>query len=89
LAIVGERILNKFVTQLEQLEKPETPRFDATGLSFDPNKNYQADYASEWRRAFRRQLEENAKSADGLVHDAQENLRLGTILKGLESTITA
>ena len=76
--IVAERVLNRFVTGLGAAEPAKPVKFDARDLNLDqPDMNFQLEFSKAWRQAFRLQLEENAKSADGLVHDAQQNSAFG------------
>jgi hypothetical protein len=47
--------------------------------------NFQLDFAMAWLDAFSVHAIENAKSVDGLVHDPEQNMRLGRILQAFEA----
>ena len=69
--IVSERVLNRFVTALGG--GPERPvLFDAAGME-QLQMSFQEEFAVSWLRAFYAHLKENAQTADGLVHDAEQN----------------
>jgi hypothetical protein len=86
--IVAERLINNFVAGLGNSNTRESRRqivFNADGMADEP-ANFQLDFAMAWLDAFSVHAIENAKSVDGLVHDPEQNMRLGRILQAFEAT---
>jgi hypothetical protein len=52
---------------------------DAAGIGDHP-ANFQQDFVLAWRRSFFDRALANAHTSDGLVHDPEQNARLGQIL---------
>jgi hypothetical protein len=48
---------------------------------------FQQEFIVRWVTTFYDQVEANARTDNGLVHDLQENLKLGGIIKGLQVAI--
>jgi hypothetical protein len=84
--IVAERHVNRLVTSLRSEAEPRRITFDATGIGTMP-VNFQQDYAVRWMTAFYEHARANALSADGLVHDPEQNALLGTIISRMEAAI--
>jgi hypothetical protein len=82
--IVAERYINRFVMSLGTTQPPLDAAFDATGIGARPVE-YQQDFILGWVRNFYDQAVANAQSSDGLIHDAEQNARLGEILTRLNS----
>jgi hypothetical protein len=83
--IVAERVLNRFVTALGGQGQERPVLFDAAGMEH-LQMSFQEEFAVSWLRAFYTHLRENAQTADGLVHDAEQNLILGRLLNALSTT---
>jgi hypothetical protein len=85
--IVAERLIKNFVAGLGNSNTQESRRqivFNADGMADEP-ANFQLDFAMAWLEAFSVHAIENAKSVDGLVHDPEQNMRLGRILQAFEA----
>ena len=80
--IVAERVINNFVTGLGSKASDRPVRFDAAGMERHVS-DFQEEFAVAWLKAFYEHLKENARTGDGLVHDAEQNLALGNLLKTL------
>jgi hypothetical protein len=86
--IVAERLVGRFVTELGAgTAARRAPAFDASGIGVEP-ANIQQDFAVGWLRMFYSHVETNAQSIDGLVHDPEQNLRLGEILQQFDAAIS-
>ena len=85
--IVAERLIGRFVTELGApgQSRPE-PTFDVRGITEEPI-DIQQNFAVGWLRAFYTHAIANAQSVDGLVHDPEQNIRLGRILQQFDSAI--
>ncbi len=77
--IVAERYINRFVTSLGAESQAPPIAFDAAGIGEHP-ANFQQDFVLAWLRSFFDQALANARTSDGLVHDPEQNARLGRIL---------
>jgi hypothetical protein len=84
--IVAERHVNRLVTTLRNEPEPRRITFDAGGISSMP-VNFQRDYAVRWMRSFYQHARTNALSADGLVHDPEQNALLGQIISRMQIAI--
>ena len=82
--IVAERVLNRFVTGLGGTEHTRPVLFDAVGME-ELLMSFQDEFAVAWLRAFYAHLQQNAQTADGLVHDAEQNLILGKLIASLSA----
>ena len=82
-AIVAERVVNDFVTGLGRKDAERPALFDAAGMEQELI-DFQEEFAVVWLKAFYEHLKENARTGDGLVHDAEQNLVLGNLLKALD-----
>ncbi|HWJ17897.1 MAG TPA: virulence factor SrfC family protein, partial [Geobacterales bacterium] len=82
--IVAERVLNRFVTTLGSAGPEHPVLFDAAGMD-QLQMSFQEEFAVSWLRSFYAHLKENAQTADGLVHDAEQNLILGKLLNALNT----
>lgn len=80
--IVAERLINGFVTSMGTVAADPPPVFDTRGIGAEPAP-FQRDFVDRWVTNFWEQVPRNAQSADGLVHDPEQNARLGTILADL------
>jgi hypothetical protein len=80
--IVAERYVNRFVTSLQSGSIRPPVAFDANGIGEDPS-NFQHDFVVGWLSTFYQHVQTNAQTADGLVHDPEQNIRLGEILTQL------
>lgn len=78
--IVAEKMVNSFVTSFGTAEPRPRAAFDAAGMC-DAPADFAQTFAMVWLRAFYRSVEANAQSDDGLVHNAEQNARLGGILR--------
>jgi hypothetical protein len=84
--IVAERHINRFGTSL-QSDGPRRPvTFDAAGIGAQP-VNFQNDFVVRWMTAFYEHAKLNALSADGLVHDPEQNALLGQIIQKFEASV--
>jgi hypothetical protein len=85
--IVAERLIGRFVTELgaSSQSRPE-PTFDVRGITEEPI-DIQQNFAVGWLRAFYTHAIANAQSVDGLVHDPEQNIRLGRILQQFDAAI--
>jgi hypothetical protein len=70
--IIAERHINRFVTGLDEAQASRPAAFDASGIGTQP-VNFQQDGVVRWFRAFYAHVQQNAQSADGLVHDPMQN----------------
>ncbi|WP_051335484.1 virulence factor SrfC family protein [Methylocapsa acidiphila] len=77
--IVAERHINRFVMSLGTAAAPRETAFDAAGFGARPAE-FQQEFVLGWVRGFYEQALANAQSSDGLIHDAEQNARLGDIL---------
>jgi hypothetical protein len=84
--IVAERHVNRLVTTLRNEPEPRRITFDAGGIGSMP-VNFQQDYAVRWMTAFYENARANALSADGLVHDPEQNALLGQIISRMQVAI--
>jgi hypothetical protein len=84
--IVAERHVNRLVTSLRSEQEPRRITFDASGIGAMPI-NFQQDFAVRWMTAFYEHARTNALSADGLVHDPEQNALLGAIISRMEVAI--
>ena len=84
--IVAERHINRFVTSLETSVAPRPAAFDASGIGPHP-ANFQQDFVVRWMTAFYAHAQVNAQSADGLVHDPEQNARLGQIIQKFQIAV--
>ena len=84
--IVAERHVNRLVTTLRSDAEPRRITFDASGIGTMP-VNFQQDFAVRWMTAFYEHARANALSADGLVHDPEQNALLGAIISRMEVAI--
>jgi hypothetical protein len=82
--IVAERHINRFVMSLGAAPAPREPAFDAAGIGAKPAE-FQQEFILGWVKSFYEQALANAQSSDGLIHDAEQNARLGDILTRLGS----
>jgi hypothetical protein len=84
--IVAERHINRFGTSLHS-DAPRRPvTFDAGGIGAQP-ANFQNDFVVRWMTAFYEHAKLNALSADGLVHDPEQNALLGQIIQKCEAAV--
>jgi hypothetical protein len=81
--IVAERHINRFVMSLGVTQKPRENVFDASGIGAKPDE-FQQDFVIGWLKSFYDQAVANAQSSDGLIHDAEQNARLGQILASMD-----
>jgi hypothetical protein len=84
--IVAERHINRFVATLGVDQRERAVAFDASGIGDRP-VDFQHDFVITWLKSFYDQALANAQSSDGLVHDAEQNARLGQILATLAADI--
>jgi hypothetical protein len=84
--IVAERHVNRLVTTLRADAEPRRITFEPTGIGAMPI-NFQQDFADRWMTAFYEHARTNALSADGLVHDPEQNALLGAIIQRMEVAI--
>jgi hypothetical protein len=84
--IVAERHINRFVTHLGMNGHDAPIAYDASAIGEQPVP-FQQEFVVGWFTAFYGHVQANATSGDGLIHDRQENLRLGQIIQGLEGTV--
>jgi hypothetical protein len=70
--IVAERHINRFGTSLSADSPRRSVAFDAAGIGANP-VNFQNDFVVQWMTAFYDHAKVNALSADGLVHDPEQN----------------
>jgi hypothetical protein len=80
--IVADRLINQFVASLGVEPEARPLTFDATGIGETPI-NFRDQFAIGWLRSWHEQVLINARSSDGLVHDAEQNARLGQILASI------
>ncbi len=86
--IVAERHINRFVATLGS-EPEEVPvAYDASGIGLEPVA-VQQDFVLRWLRAFYAHVQSNAQSADGLVHNPEQNFLLGQIIQSLGTSVAA
>jgi len=85
--IIAERHINRFVTTLQSEPKRAPIAFDAAGIGERP-ANFQQEFPIAWLSAFYANVQSNAQSVDGLVHDPEQNARLGQIMQQLEAATT-
>jgi hypothetical protein len=82
--IVAERYVNRFVSSLG-IEQPQRAiAFDASGIGELP-ADFQQNFVVMWLKSFYDEALANARSSDGLIHDAEQNARLGQILTAIEA----
>jgi hypothetical protein len=84
--IVAERHINRFGTSLQADGPRRAASFDARGIGAEP-VNFQNDYVVGWLTAFYEHAKLNALSADGLVHDPEQNALLGQIIQKFEVAV--
>jgi hypothetical protein len=84
--IVAERLINRFVITFGVAEAPRAIAFDASGLGAKP-ADYQEQFILGWVKTFYEQAIANAQTTDGLIHDIEQNQRLGDILKQLAAEV--
>lgn len=77
--VVAERHINRFVTSLEVSPSSRPAAFDASGIGVQP-VNFQLGFIERWVTTFYEHVKLNALSVDGLVHDPEQNARLGQLL---------
>lgn len=77
--IVAERHINSFVTSLGVALPARPIAYDALGIGAAPAP-YHQDFVLFWLKSFYDQALANARSSDGLVHDPEQNARLGQVL---------
>lgn len=79
--IVAERRINGFVTglALNGGERAKPVAFDGSVIPAEP-ENFPQSFIERWVVAFYGHVTANAQSVDGLVHDAEQNARLGLIV---------
>jgi hypothetical protein len=82
--IVAERHINRFGTSLTVDGELRRITFDAAGIGAHP-VNFQNDFVVGWMTAFYEHAKVNALSADGLVHDPEQNALLGRIIQNFEA----
>jgi len=82
--IVAERHINRFVISLGAAQPARESAFNASGIGDRPVE-FQQDFVLGWVRTFYEQAVANAQSSDGLIHDAEQNARLGDILARLDA----
>ncbi|HEX4411066.1 MAG TPA: virulence factor SrfC family protein [Xanthobacteraceae bacterium] len=88
-AIVAERIVGRFVGAMgARTDSRAASVFDASGIGAEPT-NVQENFAIDWLKAFYDTVITNAQSMDGLVHDPEQNLRLGKILQQMDKGVLA
>lgn len=80
--IVAERVINRFVTGLGSASSERVAAFDSAGIE-RLQTTFQKEFAVTWLRAFFEHVKANAQTADGLVHDAEQNHILGELLGSL------
>ncbi|HJZ20725.1 MAG TPA: virulence factor SrfC family protein, partial [Bradyrhizobium sp.] len=84
--IVAERHINRFGTSLYSEGPPRPVTFDASGIGAQP-VNFQNDFVVRWMTAFYEHAKLNALSVDGLVHDPEQNILLGQIIRKFETAV--
>jgi hypothetical protein len=77
-------VVNRFVTGLGAAEQNRPILFDAAGME-ELQMSFHDEFAVSWLRAFYAHLQQNAQTADGLVHDAEQNLILGKLIASLSA----
>ena len=80
--IIAERSINRFVAFMGVTAPSHPTAFDADGITDQP-VNFQQEFVVRWLRSFYDQVLANARSADGLIHDPEQNSRLGQILSSI------
>ncbi|HUB64452.1 MAG TPA: virulence factor SrfC family protein, partial [Methylocella sp.] len=80
--IIAERSINRFVAFMGVSTAAHPAAFDTEGITDQP-VNFQQEFVVGWLRAFYDQVLANARSCDGLIHDAEQNARLGQILSAI------
>jgi hypothetical protein len=86
--IVAERHINRFVTTLGSEAPPMAIAYEASGMALEPIA-FQQDFVIRWFRTFYADVRSNAQSADGLVHNPEQNVRLGEIIHSLGMAVAA
>jgi hypothetical protein len=86
--IVAERHINRFVATLGTAAEERPVAYDASGIGMEPVA-VQQDFVIGWLKAFYAHVQSNAQSADGLVHNPEQNLLLGQIIQSLGTSVTA
>jgi len=77
--VIAERLINDFVNHLGA-SRPSPPCvYDANGIGAEPEP-FQKEFIVGWLQRFYQEVVDNARSGDGLVHDALQNALLGKIL---------
>jgi hypothetical protein len=79
---IAERSINRFVAFMGVTAPSHPTAFDADGITDQP-VNFQQEFVVRWLRSFYDQVLANARSADGLIHDLEQNSRLGQILSSI------
>ncbi len=83
---MAERHINGFGTSLSTVSPSRPVAFDAAGIGAHPG-NFQSDFVVHWMTAFYEHAKVNALSADGLVHDPEQNALLGRIIQNFEGAV--
>ena len=86
--IVAERHINRFVATLGKEPQDVPVAYDASGIGMEPVA-VQQDFVIRWLRTFYEHVQSNAQSADGLVHNPEQNLLLGQIIQSLGTSVAA
>jgi len=86
--IVAERHINRFVSTLGGEPEQRAIAFDIGGMGQEVSA-FQHDFVLGWFKSFYAHVQRNAQSADGLVHDPEQNFLLGQILQQLQSADVA
>jgi hypothetical protein len=80
--IVAERYINRFISSLGVEQPQRAIAFEASGIGDRP-ADFQQDFVITWLKSFYDQALVNARSSDGLIHDAEQNARLGQLLTNI------
>ena len=80
--IVAERHINRFIATLGVEQPQRAIAFDSSAIGDRP-ADFQQDFVITWLKSFYDQALANARSSDGLIHDAEQNARLGQILTNI------
>jgi hypothetical protein len=84
--IVCERLINRFVSDLD-LEAPRPqPVFDAKDI-LSNNGEGPGDLVINWLRKLREHILANARSGDGLIDNPEQNARLGQVIGELRKPL--
>jgi len=85
-AIVSERLINRFVSDLVlDAARPE-PAFDARGL-VESDGSATNQMVIHWLGTLHEQILANAQTGDGLIDDPEQNNRLGEIIAQLRAPV--